>query len=397
MREIKAERPPVRQLARMSSPRKYSIAAFNLFGVAIRVDVTWLFIAVLFAWSLATGAFPELYGGLPQTTYWWMALVAVVGLGLSVVLHEIAHTLVGRRFGVPIGAIRLFAFGGVAELEEEPNSPRAEFWMAVAGPVFSLLLAALFWLAAMIVEPWGEGATRVLAYLALLNVALAVFNMLPAVPLDGGRVLRSVLWGHTGQIDTATIRAAHYGQFFGGLLMALGGVAMFTGWLAQGLWWVLIGWFLRMLAGGERSRAEARQFLRGTPVRDLTSGEAQPVPSDMTVRRFIDERLLHGRHELYPVERDGRLVGLVTPRHLLMVSPEQWNTTTLGDICSPRGEIGIVQAEEDSVSALETMRAHGHDHAVVEDRGRIVGILSLKDLLELTRLRAQFQQMSAAR
>lgn len=378
----------------MSAPSKYSIAAFELFGVAVRIDVTWLFIAVLFAWSLATGAFPELYRGLPRATYWWMALIAVVGLAISVVLHEIAHTLVGRRFGVPIGAIRLFAFGGVAELEEEPNSPRAEFWMAIAGPVFSLVFAAVFWLGAMIAGPLGDGAGSVLGYLALLNVALAIFNMLPAFPLDGGRVLRSILWGHTGQIDRATVTAAHYGQFFGGLLMALGGVAMFTGSLAEGLWWVLIGWFLRMLAGGERFRAEARQFLRGTPVRDLTSGEAPPVPSDMTVRRFLDGRLLHGRHELYPVERDGLLVGLVTPRHLLMVSPDRWGTITLGDICSPRAEIGIVQADEDSISALETMRRHGRDHAVVEDHGRIVGILSLTDLLELMRLRAQFQRVS---
>lgn len=378
----------------MSSPAKNSVAAFSLFGVAVRIDVTWLFIAALFAWSLATGAFPELYRGLPQATYWWMALAAVAGLGLSIILHEVAHTLVGRRFGVPIRAVRLFAFGGIAELDEEPNSPRAEFWMAVAGPGFSLLLAGAFWLLSTIAGPWGEGATSLLAYLALLNVALAVFNMLPAFPLDGGRVLRAILWRRSGQIDKATISAARAGQFFGGLLMAAGAVTMFTGALAEGLWWVLIGWFLRMLAGGERSRAEARRLLHGISVRSLTSSEAEPAPSEMTVRRFLEERLLHGRHELYPVATDGVLVGLITPRHLLMVSPDRWDTTTVGEICSPRQDIGIVQADDDSVSALETMRRQGHDHAVVEDHGRIAGIVSVKDLLELMRLRAQFERVS---
>lgn len=375
----------------MSGPSKYSIATFSVFGVAVRIDVTWLFIAALFAWSLATGAFPELYRGLPQVTYWWMAVVAVAGLAASIVLHEIAHTLVGRAFGVPIAAIRLFAFGGVAEMDEEPNSPRAELWMALAGPALSLLLAIILWMAWMIVRPLEQDAVAsVLSYLALLNISLAVFNLAPAFPLDGGRVLRAVLWWRSGRIDEATIAAAHIGQAIGGILMAIGAVAMFSGSLAEGLWWVLIGWFVRLLAGGERSRAEARRWLHGIPVRALTSGEAEAVPSDLPIRRFISDRLLTGRHELYPVAEDGALVGLVTPRDLLVVAPERWGDVTLGEVCAPRSKISVLQADDDSASAIQAMRAQGHDHAVVEDRGRIVGILSLKDLLELMRLRSQF-------
>ena len=212
------------------------IASFSLLGVSIRLDASWILLALLIAWSLAAGVFPDLYRGLPQSTYWGMAAASVVGIAASIILHELGHTLVARAFGLPIKSITLFVFGGVAEMEGEPKAPRAELFMALAGPLVSVALGFGFSLLANFLE--GSAPTEyhaVLHYLGTLNFTLAAFNMAPAFPLDGGRVLRALIWLVTGDSLKATRIAARSGEVIAVLLMGLGAFSTLTMGLVHGL------------------------------------------------------------------------------------------------------------------------------------------------------------------
>lgn len=357
---------------------KRSIAAFKLLGVSVRIDASWIFIALLFAWSLASGDFPQLYGGLPASTYWAMALFAVAGLAVSIVLHELAHTLVGRALGVPISGITLFIFGGVAEMEAEPRSARSELAMALAGPLLSLALAGLFHVLA---DALGGPPAKVLAYLAAVNFVLAVFNMTPAFPLDGGRVLRALLWMAMQDGVRATRLAARIGEFIGLGLVLLGGLAVVAGAVAGGLWWVLIGWYLRSLAAAERAQASGPVRPWGLTVRQLMGESAGPVPSDMSIARFVEDHLSGSSHEFFPLERDGRLAGAVTPRDLLMVDRQAWSATPLSAIALEPDRAGVIDADEDASEAFERMRRNRLGHLAVTDEGRVIGALDLRDLL----------------
>ena len=207
----------------------HSLTLFTAFGIKVRVNIGWAFIAAFIAWSLAQGFFPQIYAGLSASTYWSMALLALLGLAVSIVLHELAHSLVGRAFGMPVHSITLFMFGGVAELEEEPETPRAELLMALAGPAMSIALAAVFAVLEAAAEPGSAALAGVFGYLAVINLVLAVFNLLPAFPMDGGRALRAILWSRSGDIGRATRIAGRAGTVFGTMLMLAGLLVILSG------------------------------------------------------------------------------------------------------------------------------------------------------------------------
>ncbi|MGF1592248.1 MAG: site-2 protease family protein [Kiloniellaceae bacterium] len=224
-----------------------SITVFELLGFKIRVDISWLLLAVLITWSLALGVFPFWYEGLAPATYWWMGLAGMFGLVFSLIFHELSHSVVARHYGLPIKGITLFIFGGVAEMAEEPKSAKVEFWMAIAGPLASFLLAAVFFLAAALGEALALPVpiNGVLDYLAFINLLLGAFNLIPAFPMDGGRVLRAALWHWRGDLRQATRIASNAGKTFGFLLMALGVLNVVSGNFIGGMWWFLIGMFVR--------------------------------------------------------------------------------------------------------------------------------------------------------
>jgi Zn-dependent protease len=277
-----------------------SDAGFPILGVPIRIHPSWLIMALFIAWSLASGALPSLYGGLPAGSYWTMALLIVLGIGASIVLHELAHTLVGRAMGVPVRRITLFIFGGAAELADEPKRPGAELTMAIAGPAFSVVFSFVLAAAAGATQT-AEGPREVvvaLGYLATLNLVLAAFNMVPAFPLDGGRVLRAILWMSTGDLERATRIAARAGEILAIVLVALGVFALFVAGAAAGLWWILIGLFLYSAARGARRDQEARQVFGGRAIAEFMTPDVEAVPGGFTLDRFVDERLLGSRHGL---------------------------------------------------------------------------------------------------
>jgi Zn-dependent protease len=286
-----------------------------------------VFLALLVAWSLAQGLFPALYEGLPSTTYWWMGLAGVVGLFFSLLFHEMSHSIVARRYGLPIRGITLFLFGGIAEMEEEPANPKTEFLMAIAGPIASGLLAAIFHAVSAIGQAQGlpEAVLGVAQYLALLNGLLAIFNLLPAFPLDGGRVFRAALWYRTGDLRSATRVASRVGAGFGYALMGLGMLNILTGNFIGGIWWFLIGLFLRGAAAASYYQLMTRRALEGEPVRRFMARQPITVPPDITVRQFVDDYVYTYYHDLFPVTENDRLLGCVTTHQVKEVPREQWD------------------------------------------------------------------------
>lgn len=364
---------------------------FSLFGIGIRFDPSWILFALMIAWSLAAGVFPDLYRGLPTSSYWVMAAAAVTGIGASIILHEIGHSLVARAFGLPIQSITLFIFGGVAEMEGEPRSPWTELFMAVAGPLVSVVLGITFLGVRAATSGFANAEfAGVLDYLGTLNLALAVFNMAPAFPLDGGRVLRAVIWIATGQPLKATRIAARAGEFVGILLVAIGVIGALATGLASGLWWVLIGWFVYSMAAAHRRDAEARQNLAGATVGDLMTADPVVAPAEISVEQFVDTILARHPHDLIPVVAEGTVIGGVGFKEARTAPRTEWPRTAVADIMTPLAAIPTAAPADPIESALQRMQETGASRLLVLDAARLVGILTLKDLADHVRFRSTF-------
>ena len=369
------------------------IASFSLLGVSIRLDASWILLALLIAWSLAAGVFPDLYRGLPQSTYWGMAAASVVGIAASIILHELGHTLVARAFGLPIKSITLFVFGGVAEMEGEPKAPRAELFMALAGPLVSVALGFGFSLLANFLE--GSAPTEyhaVLHYLGTLNFTLAAFNMAPAFPLDGGRVLRALIWLVTGDSLKATRIAARSGEIIAVLLMGLGAFSALTMGLVHGLWWIVLGWFILSMASAHRKEAEARQLLSGMRVGDLMTPDPVSAAADMSVEDFVETVLARFPHDLIPVVADGRVIGAAGFQEAKRTRRQDWPSTGLAAIVTPITDIPTADSSLEIETALDRMQKARASRLIVLDQGRLVGILTLKDLANHLRFKAEFSK-----
>lgn len=369
------------------------VKLFELLGFRVQADISWTFLALLVAWSLAQGFFPARYEDLSTATYWWMGVAGVIGLFFSIVFHELSHSLVARHYGLRIGGITLFIFGGVAEMEEEPANPKTEALMAIAGPIASGLLAGGFY----IVFLWGETLDfpapflGVVHYLALINGLLALFNLVPAFPLDGGRVLRAALWHRKGDLRWATRIASRVGTGFGFLLIALGVLNVLTGNFVGGMWWFLIGVFLRGAAAASYYQLMSRSAFAGQPVRRFMTGDPVTVGTQITVRRLIEDYVYKYHHDIFPVTEDSRLVGCVTIGQIKAVPRERWDLVTTGVIMIPCSEENVIDADADSEKALSLMQRSGNSRLMVVHEGRLVGIIALKDLLELLALRMDLE------
>ncbi len=373
--------------------RGHRFTLFSLFGFKVRVDISLLFLALLVTWSLASAVFPRQLPGLDHATYWWMGVAGTIGLFFSLIFHELSHSLVARRYGLPIRGITLFIFGGVAEMSDEPPSAKAEFWMALAGPAASILLALSAWALSELGAEAGvpEPVTAVVGYLALINAVLAVFNLVPAFPLDGGRVLRAALWWRRGDIVAATRSAARAGSAFALLLMGMGVLQVVTGNFVGGIWFFLIGMFLRSAA--ERSYMDilTRGMLAGAPVRRFMTRDPVTVPSGITLQALVEDYVYAHHHEQFPVVDGDRLVGSVGVRQLKATPRESWPHRTVAEIAEPSSDDNTVDAETDAAKALSLMTRSGRSRLLVTERGRLVGILALKDLLALLSLKIELE------
>ena len=362
-------------------------------------------IAALIAWSLAQGTFPELYAGLETQSYWAMALAAVVGLGISIVIHELAHSLVGARFGTPVSSITLFMFGGVAALEQEPKAPIPELLMALAGPAMSLVLSGLFFSASIAVGGIDQlpVLAGVLHYLALLNLVLAIFNLVPAFPMDGGRALRATIWAATGDIRMATMRASQVGKYIGTGFMLAGLLGVMTGNLLAGIWWVLIGGFIRASAIGGFIRASAigaflntriETVLDGLPVARFMTPAPDTVSSDVTLADFVENHLYKFGHDMFPVLTAGKPVGTIGLGEVRMVPRDAWPQTLTGNVMTPLTPVKTISADEPAMNALIQMQKNGLNRLLVIDHETLLGVIVLKDLMDLLSMKLALEPAS---
>jgi Zn-dependent protease len=374
----------------------------RLFGVRIQLDPSVLIIFLLVMFNLGAGIFPQWHPDWGPVTTWLTAFFAAVLFLASILAHELSHALVARLYGIPVRSIRLFLLGGVADLEHEPESPRAEALMAAVGPAVSIGLGITFSIAAGVlmrlgslpadsvaaVAAMGPLAT-LLAWLGPINIMVGVFNLLPGFPLDGGRVARALLWAVTGDLRAATRAASLLGQGLGWLFV-IAGVAMVFGarlpilgtGLVGGLWLAFIGWFLNTAAATSYRQVVVRGLLEDVPIeRLMRSGLPPSLPATTLVSHFVDEHLMRGDSELYIVADDaGQPVGVIHPQDVRKVPRQAWDTTPIGRVAAPLNLLPSLSPRDDAYDALQLLGRHGTDELLVADQGRLFGIVRRSDL-----------------
>ena len=360
---------------------------FTLMGFRVSLDLTWIILAVLVTWSLATGFFPRAVAGLAPATAWWLGAAGALGLFVSIILHEFAHSIVARRFDIPIRGITLFIFGGVAEMEDEPPGARGEFFMAIAGPIMSYLLAALFYILAALAP--GVLAPALFGYLALINLILATFNLIPAFPLDGGRIFRAVFWGWTGDYARATRVAATIGRSFGTFLILLGVLNLVSGASVAGIWQALIGFFVISAAGSSEMQMRFRIGLEGRTVGQIMVRDPVSIPADTPLEEAIEEHFYRHHHTAFPVVRDGRLVGCVRIEDVGRVPRAERGHKTVADILPAAPTVATVRPEMPAMAALKLMRERNASRLLVAEGGRLTGVLTLRDILAYLAIRRE--------
>lgn len=370
------------------------IHLFTILGFDVSIDFTWLFLAVLITWSLARGLFPVWFGNYSTATYWWMGVAGAIGLFLSIVFHEFWHSIVARRFGLPMRGITLFIFGGVAEMEDEPANAKTELWMAIAGPLSSIGLGIVLLLLFRVggVIGWPKPINGVLLYLGWLNLVLAVFNMLPAFPLDGGRVLRSILWFAKGNIRWATRVASAIGSGFGMLLIVLGLLSFISGGFITGIWYFLIGMFIRGAALTSYRQVLVRNALSGETIAHFMQPDPITVPPSTSIRDLVDNYFYKYHYKMFPVSADGILTGSITSTEVKNIPREQWNTLHVQDVLVPCSTDTTVSPDTDAMKALSLMNRTGRSRLMVVDGDRLIGVLTLKDMLKFLDLKIDLEE-----
>jgi Zn-dependent protease/predicted transcriptional regulator len=370
-----------------------SVTLFKLFGFAVRVDISWIVIAALITWSLAQGFFPFQYRNLSPAAYWWMGIAGALGLFASIIFHEMSHSLVARRYHLAIQGITLFIFGGVAEMSEEPKNPKTEFLMAIAGPISSLVLAGGFYLLFLLGlrNGWPTPIRGVIAYLSFINIFLAVFNLIPAFPLDGGRVFRSILWGWKKDIQWATRIASAFGTGFGFLLILLGGINVLQGNGVGGIWQILIGMFLVNAAKMSYQRVVVRNTLKGEPVRRLMRPDPIAVAPSTSIEQLVEDYIYRYHFKMFPVVEEGRVVGCIDINRIKEVPRAKWPDRRVRELMRPCSAENTISSDLDATQALAQMNRTHSSRLMVMDGERLVGVLSLKDLLSFLSVKSELE------
>jgi Zn-dependent protease/predicted transcriptional regulator len=365
----------------------------KLLGFPIKIDASWIFLAVLVTWSLATGVFPRQIEGLSNTLYWVMGGAGALALFASIIFHELGHAVVARRYGIGIRDITLFIFGGVAAMEDEPPNAKSEFWMAIAGPIASMVLAVGCWGIAAVLVPGDANtpAEAVIRYVGFMNGMLALFNIFPAFPLDGGRMLRAALWSLKGDLRWATRIASTGGSIFGLVLIALGIFVFVLGQIIPGLWWFMIGMFVRAASRASYQQVLLRQALAGEPVRKFMRANPVTVPTHCTVDTLVEDYIYRHHYKMMPVADNGHLQGCVTIKQIKDIPREEWGHKTVGEImggCTPDNSIS---PDADAMDALTAMNRTGNIRLMVVEDGQLAGVVTLKDLLEFLNLKMDLE------
>jgi Zn-dependent protease len=371
-----------------------SLKIGRIAGIDILIHWSWFAIFALLIWSLATGFFEEVGGDDWSSAERWAAAVVTTALFfLSVLLHELSHSLMAKRLGLNVTSITLFLFGGVSSLTQEPESARDEFRVAIVGPGTSFVIAALcgviflvFWL----IDEEASVPGAISGYLAFINLAVGIFNMLPGYPLDGGRVLRSVLWARNRNVLKATRAAATAGTYVSFALFALGGLSILFGGFVQGVWFIIIGWFLRNASEQAYEQVLLKNTLEGSRVGDIISHAYTPAPPDLSVQQLVDDYILGQGQRSVPIVVAGDLLGLVTMSDIRAIPVDQWPQTSVFRAMTPRERLLTVAPEDEITTALQMMASHNVHQLPVIDRARtFIGFITRADVLQLINVRTE--------
>ena len=358
-------------------------------GIDIRVHWSWLLIFGLLSWGLSQGLFGEMFEGWSAERRWAAGIVTALLFFLSVLLHEFAHALVAQGYGMEVPSITLFVFGGVSNLAGEMQSPRQEFRIAIAGPLMSWALAALF--AALWYLTAAGGVAAMFGYLGLVNAALGVFNLLPGFPLDGGRVFRSIVWARTNDLLRATRIASRVGVGIAYGMIAVGLVSVFFFGLFGGLWYVLIGLFLKAASEGSYATLRVESALKDVHVAAVMRPAPEPVHAALALQRLIDERLLATAERAFLIERDGAIAGLITATDIAKVPRERWAGTRVVEAMVLAEQVVTVTPDTGLVEAMRLIQQHDVHQLPVIDDGRVVGMLTRGDVMRHIELRTVFR------
>ena len=367
-----------------------TIKLFTLFGIEISIHYSWFIILALVTYSLAFSYFPYQLPHQSSSTYWFMGVISALLLFFSVLLHELAHSVVAKKGKLKVDKIVLFLFGGVSQIAEEPKSAKEEFKMAFAGPLISFILAGVFgiiWL--FILVPLGsQVVSSIVGYLAIINLVLGLFNLLPGFPLDGGRILRAFWWNKTKDLQRATLVATNVGKGLSLVMILLGALQVFTGNLIGGVWFVFIGFFLRQAAEAGYQRVVIRDLLSGIKVKDLMSKDPICVSPDMTISEVVDDYFMKHRFTSFPVCRSERVLGIITLNSVKEIPRENWGEKTIQGAISTIPDEFTLHPEDEAVEAMRKIITSDLGRLPVVEGNRIVGILSRKDIMNLLVVKA---------
>lgn len=359
---------------------RHTVPIGRILGIPIDLDFSWFLIAALITWILAVNYYPAEFKGGTHSEYWLMGAVTTALFFASIVVHELAHSAVALHYKIPVSRITLFIFGGVSQIAGEPQSAGAEFLIAVVGPLTSFALAVLFYVS----EPLLANAPPALAiakYLALINFMLAVFNLIPGFPLDGGRVFRAIVWGVNRNFRRATLIAASTGRFIGFLFIVAGVWMIFRGYLINGLWTAFIGWFLESAAAAQVQQQLVQGLLVGHKVSEAMGNPCAHVSADATLQQLVDREVLTHGQRCFLVDRGGREVGLLTLHDIKEVPRSSWPSTTVAQAMVPLEKLSTTDPGAELWTVLQKMGGGGINQMPVMRGNDVVGMLSRGDIV----------------
>ncbi len=369
-----------------------SLKLMRIAGVDVGVHWSWAFILLIVTWSFATGVLDHFYPGWSATQRWLGGALLAAVFFLSVLAHEMSHAIVSNRNGLPVRNITLFIFGGVANLSAEPDTPGLEFKIAIVGPLTSLALGALFAAGWAIIRPFSDGIAGLSAHLALINTSLAVFNMLPGFPLDGGRVFRSIVWWRNHDQLKATLLASRVGEFIAYGVMAIGVAMTFFGGLFSGLWFLFIGFFLRNAASAGYEQMLMESTLSGIAVRDVMRRDVNDVSPEMTVDELVQEGVFRKNARCFAVIAAGDFAGLITLTDIRNVPREEWPSTSVYRAMTPASRLHSVTPSENLTDVLRLMAEHDVNQLPVVQGRELVGMLDRGDVMRFIQIRRDLRE-----
>lgn len=370
---------------------KASVLLGKVRGIPIRVDASWIIIFVLATWSIARGVLPNLHPNWPQALTWGVAAFAAVLFFVSVLIHELAHSLVALAHGLPVRQITLFVFGGASQIDDEPQRPRTEFLVALVGPLSSLLLGGLYYLVLRLARDVSPPVATLAALLAQVNVSLGLFNLIPGFPLDGGRVLRAGLWAARKDIAWATRWAARVGHLVAMLFIVAGIVLAFAGDWLNGMWLAFIGIFVDNAARASHGEMALRKVFEGHTVSEVMSDGCALVPPQLTLDVFVEQYLMGEARRCYPVGTREEVFGLLTIHGVRSVPTSTWRDKRVTDVMTPLPDLRIVSPETPLWDALRNMTADGVNQLPVLSDGQLVGMVSRENLISFLHARSALQ------